>query len=113
MQTYLSMQLNLWTYKYLLKKVIRNAKSEYYATQFNNSKSIIRHTWSVVKEINKRQNKRDFPDHFTVNGTNISNAVDISNHFSEFFANVGTKLAKIIKPQQGKNINSYLKQNIL
>ena len=41
-----------------------------------------------------------------VMGTNISIAVDISNHFNEFFANVGTKLAKIIKPQKGKNIES-------
>ena len=30
-----------------------------------------------------------------------------------FFANVGIKLAKIIKPQKGKNIDSYLKQNII
>ena len=112
--TYLSMQLNLRTYKCLLKKAIRNAKIEYCATQFNNSKSNIRHTWSVVKEIlNKCKNKRDFPEHFTVNGTNISNAVDISNHFNDFFANVGNKLVKIIKPQKGENIDSYLKQNII
>ena len=39
-------------------------------------------------------------------GTNISNPMDISNHFSESFANVGTKLANIIKPQQEKKIDS-------
>ena len=71
--TYLSMQLNLQTYKCLLEKAIRNAKIEYYATQFNNSKSNIRHTWSVVKEIlNKCKNKRDYSDHFTVNGIKMA-----------------------------------------
>ena len=90
-QTYLYLQLNLWTYKCLLKKAIRNAKIEYYARQFNQSKSNIRHTWPVVIEIlNKCKNKRDFPEYFTANGTNISNPIDISNHFNELFANVGT-----------------------
>ena len=56
--TYLAMQLNLRTYKCLLKKAIRNNKIENYATQFNNSKSNIRHTWCVVKEIlNKCKNQ--------------------------------------------------------
>ena len=105
-QTYLSLQLNLRTYKGLLKKAIRNAKIEYYARQFNKSKSNIRHTWSVVKDIlNKCNNKRDFPEYFTANGTKISNPMDISNHFNELFANVGTQLANIIKSQQEKNID--------
>ena len=113
-QTDLSLQLNLRTNKCLLKKAIRNAKIEYYARQFNKSKSNIRHTWSVVKEIlNKCKNKRDFPEYFTANGTNISNPMDISNHFNELFANVGTKLANIIKPQQEKNIDSYLEQSVM
>ena len=56
---YNSLKQNLKSYNSIKKKNIRQAKIDYYADQFNQSKSNIRHTWSVVKEIlNKCKNKR-------------------------------------------------------
>ena len=48
---YNSLKQNLKSYNSILKKTIRQAKIDYYADQFNQSKSNIKHTWSVVKEI--------------------------------------------------------------
>ena len=51
---------DLKSYNTILKKLIRQAKIQYYAEQFDKNKSNIRHTWSTIKEIlNKCKNKRD------------------------------------------------------
>ena len=71
-ENYNTLKQNLKSYNSILKKTIRQAKIDYYANQFNQSKSNIRHTWSVVKEIlNKCKNKREFPNYFVIDGHEI------------------------------------------
>ena len=76
---------NLKSYNKTLKKLIRQSKIQYYADQFNENKSNIRHTWSTIKEIlNKCKDKKDFPAFFTLNGENIEDNTEISNTFNNF-----------------------------
>ena len=66
-------------------KIIQQAKIDYNANLFNQSKSNIRHTWSVVK-LNKCKNKREFPNYFVIDGHEIKAHTDISNCFNVFFS---------------------------
>ena len=97
-----------------MKKLIRQAKIQYYADQFNKNKSNIRHTGSTIEEIlNKCKDKKDFPAFFTLNGKNIDDKTEISNTFNNFFAWVGTKLSHSIKYNGSKTISSFLKQMVI
>ena len=110
---YNSLKQNLKSYNSILKKTIRQAKIDYYANQFNQSKSNIRHTWSVVKEIlNKCKNKREFPNYFVIDDREIKAHTDISNCFNRFFSRVGPDLADSIISTSAKSFSYYLKQNI-
>ena len=110
---YNSLKQNLKSYNSILKKTIRQAKIDYYADQFNQSKSNIRHTWSVVKEIlNKCKNKREFPNYFVIDDREIKAHTDISNCFNRFFSRVGPDLAESINSTSTKSFSYYLKQNV-
>ena len=50
---------NLKSYNKILKKLIRQAKIQYYSDQFDKNKSNIRHTWSTIKEILKNSSGHD------------------------------------------------------
>ena len=52
--------------------------------------------------INKNKVKMELPDNFKQNETLISDPVEISNKFNEYFINVGPKLADRI---QNNNVN--------
>ena len=83
---------NIKSHNKILKKLIRQAKIQYYADQFNKNKSNTRHTWSTIKDIlNKCKDKKDFPAFFTLNGKNMDDKTEISNIFNNFFAGVGKK----------------------
>ena len=104
---------DLKSYNTILKKLIRQAKIQYYAEQFDKNKSNIRHTWSTIKEIlNKCKNKRDFPSSFTINGQDIDDKYDIANQFNSFFASVGANISGGIINNGSKTVSSYLKQRI-
>ena len=97
-----------------MKKLIRQAKIQYYADQFNKNKSNIRHTWSTIKDIlTKCKDKNFFPPFSTLNGKNIDDKTEISNTFNIFFAGVGTKLSHNIKYNGSKTISSFLKQRVI
>ena len=105
---------NLKSYNKTLKKLIRQAKIQYYADQFDKNKSNIRHTWSTIKEIlNKCKDKKDFPAFFTLNGENIEDKTEISNTFNIFFASVGANLSNSIEYNGTKTISSFLKQRVI
>ena len=50
---------NLATYNGILKKAIRNAKLNYYNSQFNQNKNNMKSTWKLISEIICKQNKSD------------------------------------------------------
>ena len=105
---------NLKSYNKILKKLIRQAKIQYYSDQFDKNKSNIRHTWSTIKEIlNKCKDKKEFPAFFTIKDEHVTDKTDISNKFNSFFANIDTNLSNNIKFSGNKTISSYLKQKVI
>ena len=58
-------------------------------------KGNLRYSWKLIKEIiNKNKFKMELPDYWNKNDSLITDPVEISNKFNEYFINVGLKLIK-------------------
>ena len=109
-ENYNALKHNLKSYNPILKN-IRQAKIDYYANQFNQSKSNMRHTWSVVKEIlNTYKNKREFPNYFVIDGQEINAHTDISNWFNRFSRVLALTLRTVSSLLVSKAFSYYFKQ---
>ena len=76
---------------------LRLAKRIYYDKQFDYFKSNIKRSWKLINEvINKNKGSRKLPAIFNLNDTDISDPVEIANHFCDYFNNIGYNLAKKI-----------------
>ena len=108
-ESYEIKKLNLQTYNNILKKNIRLAKKMHYHHSFQNFKNDAKKTWSLIKDIlGRNKNPQHFPQYFEVNGSTISNDIDISNAFNEKFVNIGRTLAEEITPPPNANYKDYL-----
>ena len=59
---YVNLEHSLSEYKKLLKKIIRLAKTKYYAEQFEKNKTNSRHVWVTIKDIlNRNKIKKNHP----------------------------------------------------
>ena len=77
-----------------LKKVIRQAKTAYFAPTFNRCKHDTRETWQTINEvISKSAKTNNFPTHFTDGNKTFHDNQDIANRFNAFFTNVGPNQA--------------------
>ncbi|MFZ2540057.1 MAG: reverse transcriptase family protein [Oscillospiraceae bacterium] len=83
-------------YKNKLQEIIRQAEKRYYSSKILESKDNLSKTWKVLNSlINKKQVRRKIGP-IEVNGVVIENQEAIANNFNNYFANVGSNLAKQI-----------------
>jgi hypothetical protein len=102
-------KINFQTYGCILRKCIRLAKKNYYFHCFETCKSNIKATWNNINLVLNRCNRKsDFPEYFLINGNYISDAVQIANHFNQYFTNIGPELANKINIPEGKSYLDYL-----
>ena len=110
---YLNLRVNLITYNKILNTSINKAKTSYYHRCFENAKNDMKRQWSTINEIlHKPTKKTKFPDHFVIDGKQITDQKAISNAFYNYFVNIGPNLAANIKLPNSKlfkNFTSYLK----
>ena len=52
--------------------------------------------------------ERDFPNHFLINGEEITDANNIANTFCEYFTNIGPSLAKNINMPKNIKVEDFL-----
>ena len=102
-------------YKNKLTSVIRFSERLHYNKLLEAHKSNIKATWQVLNSVIKKGvSDTGYPKEFAHNGKIVSDKLDISNKFNEFFVNVGPNLAKNIKVcDKDFNIYKYLKIEIL
>ena len=68
----------------------------------------MRKTWKTIREVmGTKKNKDEFPTCFRENGNIISELLDITNGFNNFFAGIGPELANAI-PNSNVSFESYL-----
>ena len=93
----------------IYNKVRRQAKSNYYNTQFSQQKSNMKQTWTLIREVigNRKRQKDSLPDFFIENNSILNDPLSISNGFNDFFVGIGPKLASEIPPSN-KQFSDYL-----
>ena len=88
--------------------LLRKSKRMHFFTKFEKYKNNMKQTWKDINGIigkgRKQKSQCKFKDD---SGKIITNSQDISNHFNDFFVNVGPKLASDIQ-NTGKNYHEYL-----
>ena len=86
-------------YKNKLSSTLRAAKRNYYEKKFEECKSNMKSTWRLLNEIiNKRKSRNSVQSSFVIDNKEITDPMEIANHFCEFFTNIGPSLAKMIPP---------------
>ena len=91
-----------------LTKIKRKAKIDYYINRSYALKSNLSKLWKLINNvIGRTSDKSSVIEYITVANINISNPIEISNHFGKFYANLGESLAKDIKSERNK-INEFL-----
>ena len=100
---------NLNTYNKILKSNILLAKRKHYHSIFEKYKHNIKNTWTNIKDLLQQSKvKRDFPNHFLINGEVITDANNITNTFCEYFSNIGPSLAKNINMPKIIRVEDFL-----
>ena len=79
-------------------KIKQAAKRNHYNKEFIEHKGNLKCSWKLIKEVlNKNNFKMELPDNIKENESLITNKIQISNKFNEYFVNVGPNLANKIK----------------
>ena len=102
-------KINLNTYNKTLKSNIRMARRNHFYSLFAKYKYNIKNTWTNIKDLLQQSKvNRDFPNHFTINGEEITNSNIIANKFCKYFTDIGPSLAKNIKMPKNINVKDFL-----
>ena len=85
------------------------AKRNHYYSLFEKYKYNIKNTWTNIKNLLQQSKvKRDFPNHFTINGEEITDSNIIAYKFCKYFTDIGPSLAKNIKMPKNINVEDFL-----
>ena len=100
---------NFNTYNKILKSNIRMAKRNQYYSLFEKYNYNIKNTRTNMKDLLQQSKvKRDFPNHFTSNGEEITDSNIIANKFCKYFTDIGRSIAKNIKMPKNINVKDFL-----
>ena len=107
-----TLKTNLNTYNRILKKMIRNAKLQYYQSKLNKNKKDIKKTWECIKDIigTSSKTENELPDHFIIENEKHTDPKRIANAFNNYYVNVGKDLADKITPIENTSFTNFLKK---
>ena len=76
----------------MLSTTLKQSKTNYYSHYFETNWNSIKNTWKGLKSIlNIKNISAEIPKTLSVDGTTISNPMEISNIFNNYFSSVATK----------------------
>ena len=97
-------------YTNCLNKLKRQAKLSYYQTLCIDLKNNTKKLWEIINTtISKSSNKSCILEKLKVGNIVYDSATDIANSLGSYFATVGTKFAKAIKPPNTK-VSAYTRK---
>ena len=103
-------------------KVIKNeithltriGKKAYYQKYFSENKNNLQKIWKGIKEIiNIKSKSYDYPTCLQVNDTTITNPIDISNSFNDYFTSIADEILKKRKYNGTKSYRDFLSSRLL
>ena len=93
----------------MLPTPLEKSKSNYYHQYLRANINNIKNTWKRIKTIIAIKNlSSDIPKSLSGNGSTITNKVEISNIFNNYFATIAEKV-KVNINLSHKNISDFLK----
>ena len=103
-------------YKNLFETIEKKAKKIYYSCKLLKcAGDIIKKKWNVMKNIigNSKIKSTNLPPKLTINKVDVYNKPKIADAFSDFFTNIGQKMASQI-PKSSKTFETYInKVNVI
>ena len=76
----------------MLSTIFKQSKTNYYNHYFEANWNSIKNTWKGIKSIlNIKNTSADIPKTLTIDGTTISNPMEISNIFNNYFSSIASK----------------------
>ena len=107
--SYKEKKFNLCTYNKIPRKIIRQAKFQYYQCLFTKLKNDIKNTWRTINDIiNRNDNKSSQIEYLTINQENIYDKQQIVNELNSYFGNIGICLSANIAASHNKRLQDYL-----
>ena len=96
-------------YRNMISTILKQSKTNYYNHYFEANWNNIKNTWKGIKSIlNIKSISAAFPKTLTVNGTTISNPMEISNIFNNYFSSIASK-TKLNVSFSHKHFSDFLK----
>ena len=96
-------------YRNMLSIILKQSKTNYYNHYFETNWNSIKNTWKGLKSIlNIKNISAEIPKTLTVDGTTISNPMEISNIFNNYFSSIATK-TKLNISFSHKHFSDFLK----
>ena len=90
---------------------LRNAKKEYYATKFLNSKTNPKHAWKTVNDILGRSQKQNIVNEINLPGKTVTSTRELVNVFNDYFTDVGPTLAKKFEYEHTRSFRDFIFQH--
>ena len=88
-------KINYTKYRNLLNNLLRASKKSHITSEIESNKFNMKETWKTLNSLLGRNNQTKLPDFFKDNnGNKITDSIDIADHFTDFFTNIGTRLAE-------------------
>ena len=95
-----------------LTSVIRAAKKSYYTNLFCDADHDTKRTWRSINSILYGRSVSHVPIEIKHNGEIVSNLVDVSNIFNEYFINIGTITQQKI-PNVDSDFSTYMQSRVI
>lgn len=89
----------------LLRRVIRKAKKDYFATQFDRNKHDLKKTWRTLNNSLGRKPSKSSPETIIIEGTTCTNLKQMANAFNQHFINICNTC---IEPPRESSFATYL-----
>jgi len=99
-------------FKNYLTALLRRTKERYYQNKFTSHVNDSRKTWKLINSLVVGKQKSKVIEEIEVNGSRVTNSLDIANNFSDFFSNVAINLDRLV-PQVDKSAVDYLGEPFL
>ena len=99
------------TYRNILNKTIKNAKTQYYMNIFTNFKNNTRKIWITINQLGNNIKTTNI-DHISYNNNMLTNKIDIAEAFNDYYVNIAPELDQNIPPSNTDPL-SYLQGNYL
>ena len=100
-------EISYKNYKNKLSSTLRATKRNYFEKKFEECKSNMKSTWRLLNEVINKRKSRNSVQSFFIDDKEITDPMEIANHFCEFFTNIGPNLAKMI-PSSTSSFRSFL-----